>query len=105
MNTICVIFMLVFGLFAGFVVGSSGPVGLIQGLICGAIAGALLSIPMRDMGKYMVLAMILTAVIGSITAVCTSDNNALKRTCGSLGLSIKIGNGKDKPNTPPSQKP
>lgn len=105
MNTFCVIFMLVFGLFAGFVVGSSGPAGLIQGLICGAIAGALLSIPMRNMGKYMVLGMILTVVIGSIAAVCTSDTNALKRTCGSLGLTIKIG--KDKPNTPPppSQKP
>ncbi len=94
MTILYYLFMIAFGLFAGFVVGSSGPVGIVQGLICGAIAGALLCIPVRSMGNYFVLALIVSTIAGSLISVNLSDQNVLKQTCSKFGLSIKIGNGK-----------
>ena len=94
MTVLYLILFALFGLLAGFVVGSSGLVGIWQGLIVGAIAGALLTIPVRSSGHFAVAAIIVAVAAGSCVAVSLSDKNTLKQACGKLGLKITIGSNK-----------
>jgi hypothetical protein len=91
MNILYFVFFALFGLFAGFVVGSSGLTGVVQGLIGGAVAGLLLAIPCRSTGNYVAHVVVVATIAGCMAAVLTSDNNVLKQTCSRFGLKISIG--------------
>lgn len=82
LDALLYLFLAAFGLVAGFFIGTGNRNGLLGSLIPGVAAGLLVSIPfLRESDWTSTGLLVIVAVIGSVIASLTADENRVKRFC------------------------